>query len=285
MKKLLFLSIIAMNIASLFGQKTKMTSNLASNKTSYGYEYKILANGTGTKTIATGDFVSYTMYGYLNDTIKGEPYKTQEELQPNDSIQRKNIPFIDLLYLLKEGDSAFVIQMLDTIAKLAPNLKPTDIIKYTVKIQKVTDAATAQKEKEEAIKSGVKNKILLTNVVDKFNANELDNFTFTNSGLQYLILEAGTGTIPRAGEEVTVHYIGMIKDGSVLDESYISGEPITFCVGFNKVIKGWEEILTTVNKGSKLIVIIPPNLGYGEAGSPGAIEPNATLFFYMKILK
>lgn len=285
MKKLLFLSIIAMNILSLFGQKTKMTSNLASNKTSYGYEYKILANGAGTRTINDGDLVSYIVYGYLNDTLGGGPDKTRKVLQEQDSLQRKNIPFIDLLYLLKEGDSAFVIQMLDTIANLPPNLKPTDIIKYTVKIQKVTDAATAQKEKEEAIESRVKNKILLTNIVDKFNANELDNFTITNSGLQYLILEAGTGKIPRAGEEVIIHYIGMIKDGSVFDDSFIRGEPITFRVGFNIVIKGWEEILTTINKGAKLIVIIPPNLGFGERGSPGAIEPNATLFFYMDILK
>lgn len=285
MKKFLFLSIIALSIAAISCKNGKLGSMSSGDKTHFGYSYKMLSAGTGTKTIATGDIVSYTMYGYLNDTLKGEPYKTQVELQPNDSIQRKNLPFVDLMYLLKEGDSASVIQKLDTIKNLPPQLKSTDIIKYVVKIQKVTDAATAQKDKEAAMAQGSGNNKTLKDIVDKYNAKQLNNTTKTASGLQFVVLEKGTGAIAKPGEEVSVQYIGMNTDGSVFDESYKRGQPITFPVGVGKVIKGWDEALTTLNKGTKVVVIIPSEIGYGAAGSPPAIKPNATLFFYMDILK
>lgn len=284
MKKVLLSSVIALCV---FIMACKNSGGLMSSgdRTSYGYEFKILSKGTGTNTIKTGDVVDYTMYGYLNDTMKGQPYITQVELLPGDSIQRKNLPFVDMMYMLREGDSAQVIQKLDTIKSLPPQLKPTDVIKYVVKVRKVKDAATAKKEKEEAMamSTGLTNN--LKEMITKYNAKKLENIITTASGLKYVILEKGTGEVTKPGAQLSVHYIGMNSDGSEFDQSYKRGQPISFPVGTGGVIKGWDEVGTTLPKGTKLVAIIPSELGYGAAGSPPAIQPNATLFFYMDIQK
>ena len=104
----------------------------------------------------------------------------------------------------------------------------------------------------------------------------------TASGLQYEILKAGTGPIPTADKKVKNHYHGMLTDGSVFDSSVDRGEPVSFPV--NGVIKGWIEALTMMPVGSKWRLVIPPNLAYGEAGSPPAIPPSATLVFEVELL-
>jgi len=104
----------------------------------------------------------------------------------------------------------------------------------------------------------------------------------TASGLQYEILKTGTGPIPTADQKVKTHYHGMLTDGSVFDSSVDRGEPVSFPV--NGVIKGWIEALTMMPVGSKWRLVIPPSLGYGEAGSPPAIPPSATLVFEVELL-
>jgi FKBP-type peptidyl-prolyl cis-trans isomerase FklB len=101
----------------------------------------------------------------------------------------------------------------------------------------------------------------------------------TASGLQYEILKAGAGP---ADKKVKTHYHGMLTDGSVFDSSVDRGEPVSFPV--NGVIKGWIEALTMMPVGSKWRLVIPPNLAYGEAGSPPAIPPSATLVFEVELL-
>jgi len=104
----------------------------------------------------------------------------------------------------------------------------------------------------------------------------------TAAGLQYEILKAGTGPIPTADQKVRTHYHGSLTDGTVFDSSVDRGEPVSFPV--NGVIKGWIEALTMMPVGSKWRLVIPPGLAYGEAGSPPAIPPNATLVFEVELL-
>jgi len=104
----------------------------------------------------------------------------------------------------------------------------------------------------------------------------------TAAGLQYEILKAGTGPIPTADQKVRTHYHGSLTAGTVFDSSVDRGEPVSFPV--NGVIKGWIEALTMMPVGSKWRLVIPPGLAYGEAGSPPAIPPNATLVFEVELL-
>ena len=106
----------------------------------------------------------------------------------------------------------------------------------------------------------------------------------TESGLMYVIEEEGSGPVPNNGEEVKVHYTLRLNDGEKLDSSFDRSQPLSAIVGQTQLIKGWMEALTMFKKGSKVFLIIPPELGYGPQGAGGVIPPNATLYFEMEIL-
>lgn len=104
----------------------------------------------------------------------------------------------------------------------------------------------------------------------------------TESGLQYEILNAGNGAKPTTADQVTVHYHGMLTDGTVFDSSIDRGEPATF--GVTQLIKGWTEALQLMSIGDKWKLTIPSNLAYGDQGAGGMIGPGATLIFEVELL-
>src|SRR5690349_11955995 len=97
-------------------------------------------------------------------------------------------------------------------------------------------------------------------------------------------LEEGTGPAAKAGDEVSVQYVGVnYKSGKEFDASWSRGEPFTFALGSGMVIPGWEEGVEGMKVGGRRELIIPPELGYGAAGSPPAIPPNETLVFVIDL--
>lgn len=105
----------------------------------------------------------------------------------------------------------------------------------------------------------------------------------TPSGLQYEVLEKGTGKQPSAGDNVTVHYTGKLIDGTVFDSSVDRGAPATF--GVTQVIPGWVEALQMMKEGAKWRLFIPSNLAYGPNGAGNIIGPNSTLIFDVELIK
>jgi FKBP-type peptidyl-prolyl cis-trans isomerase len=104
----------------------------------------------------------------------------------------------------------------------------------------------------------------------------------TASGLQYKILNIGTGASPLATDRVTVHYTGRLIDGTIFDSSVQKGQPATFNVG--RVISGWTEALQMMHEGDKWMLFIPQELGYGAGGNNG-IPPFAALIFEVELIK
>jgi len=102
------------------------------------------------------------------------------------------------------------------------------------------------------------------------------------SGLQYKVLQQGTGPKPTAADTVVCNYKGTLINGTEFDSSYKRGEPATFPVG--RVIKGWTEALQLMPSGSKWQLFIPPDLAYGERGAGNDIGPNATLIFEVELV-
>jgi FKBP-type peptidyl-prolyl cis-trans isomerase len=110
-----------------------------------------------------------------------------------------------------------------------------------------------------------------------------EGVNITKSGLQYKIIEQGTGAQPQATDNVTVHYRGTLMNGQEFDSSYARGEPATFPL--NGVIAGWTEGLQLMKEGGKFEFYIHPDLAYGERGAGGAIGPNAALVFQVELIK
>ncbi|MBD2180678.1 FKBP-type peptidyl-prolyl cis-trans isomerase [Planktothrix sp. FACHB-1355] len=107
----------------------------------------------------------------------------------------------------------------------------------------------------------------------------------TESGLKYIDLVEGTGAIPKTGQTVIVHYTGTLEDGSQFDSSRDRNQPFSFPLGRGRVIKGWDEGISTMRVGGRRQLIIPAELGYGSRGAGGVIPPNATLIFDVELLR
>lgn len=94
----------------------------------------------------------------------------------------------------------------------------------------------------------------------------------------------GTGAEAVSGKSVTVHYTGMLTDGTKFDSSVDRGEPFIFNLGAGEVIQGWDQGVVGMKVGGKRMMLIPPELGYGQAGAGDVIPPNATLIFEVELL-
>lgn len=99
-----------------------------------------------------------------------------------------------------------------------------------------------------------------------------------------LVKEGGSWETPETGDEVEVHYTGTLLDGTKFDSSRDRGTPFKFKLGQGQVIKGWDQGIATMKKGENAVFTIPPDLAYGESGSPPTIPANATLKFDVELL-
>lgn len=109
-------------------------------------------------------------------------------------------------------------------------------------------------------------------------------FEKTDSGLRYQIIQKGEGKKAEKGNSVSVHYKGMLADGTVFDSSYKRNKPLEFPIGAGHVIPGWDEGIQKLKVGDKARLVIPSHLAYGASGAGGVIPPNATLVFDVELM-
>ena len=108
----------------------------------------------------------------------------------------------------------------------------------------------------------------------------LEKTITTTSGLQYIDIREGEGVEPKAGQFVSVHYVGTLENGKKFDNK----QPFSFKIGVGQVIKGWDEGVSSMKVGSQRKLIIPSNLGYGSRGAGNVIPPNSVLIFNIELL-
>ena len=103
--------------------------------------------------------------------------------------------------------------------------------------------------------------------------------------LEVQVLQAGTGEVVEAGDNIEVHYLGQVWAGGVFDNSYDRRDTITFGIGIGQVIAGWDDGLVGKTVGSRVVLSIPSHLGYGDRGVPQAgIRGGDTLVFVVDVV-
>lgn len=165
--------------------------------------------------------------------------------------------------------------MKDAIEGNTPIMSEDEMRETLVDLQKKIYAARKEKLMKQADKNLKEGKDFLEENSKKEGVNTLP------SGLQYKIINKGSGKTPKANDTVTVHYRGTLINGTEFDSSYKRGKPATFRV--NRVIKGWQEALQLMKEGAKWRLFIPPELAYGNR-KVGKIPPNSVLIFDVELL-
>jgi hypothetical protein len=131
---------------------------------------------------------------------------------------------------------------------------------------------------------GYRNEVIKDDAKKFLEANgKKEGVKTTSSGLQYVELKKGDGPKPKADSTVKVHYVGTLVNGSKFDSSIDRGEPAEFQLG--GLIQAWKEAIPMMNVGSKWRLFVPPEIGYGERGSPPKIPPYAVLVFEIELLE
>ena len=199
----------------------------------------------------------HTIFGQVIDGL--DVIDTIANVQKGPQDRPKEDILINHVYIIKKGDQYKNYDGGKAFAKAEADHK--------AKLEEIKKKAQAEKDKETQRQKD------LTAKAQK-----------TASGLMYVVEKEGAGNVPANGEEVDVHYTLRLNDGEKLDSSHDRNQPLSAVVGQTQLIKGWMEALTLFKKGSKVFLIIPPELGYGAQGAGGVIPPNATLYFDMEIL-
>lgn len=106
-------------------------------------------------------------------------------------------------------------------------------------------------------------------------------FQTTESGLKYRILNQGSSRRPKPSDQVLVDYTGRLEDGTLFDSSYEKAKPATLYIA--NTVPGWFEGIQLIGEGGVIELDIPPELGYGPAGNPPVIPPNARLRFKIEL--
>ena len=134
-------------------------------------------------------------------------------------------------------------------------------------------------------KMTVKDALFLQAALPEWKKEELTiGMLTTPSGLMYKTYVQGDGKLPEKGKKVYVHYRGFLENGNEFDNSFKRGQPFSFVLGKGQVIKGWDEGIALLPVGSRALLRIPPELGYGSRGAGAAIPPNSVLFFEVEVI-
>ena len=263
-----------------------------------GVEIKYLKTGSASQ-IQEGEIVLLNLkyFDYDGNELLNKVGKDPVVLR-KDSTWKNNGIIYDVIDNLVLGDSVFFQLTTEQFFENAPqSVDMPDSVKNRVisfycgvqNVMSESDFEDFQREQYEKMQQEMELNnekqlsIDLELIENYLKENNIDA-TKTESGLYYEVTKKGTGTNASAGDNVTVHYTGMLLDGEVFDSSLSRNEPFSFQLGRGMVIRGWDEGITYFNKGAEGKIYIPSPLGYGAAGAGGVIPPNAVLVFEIQVL-
>ena len=254
-------------------------------RTSEGLVYKIADDKEGDKHPEIGDIITIHYQARVGDSILISTY-TMNENQPIEAPLTKgqySVDWVNGVPLMTEGDSAVFLVPADSVMKIGQGMLPPfvhagDTIVAEVRLISFIDMKAANAKQRDIDEDNL-NKYFAENNIQPQK---------TESGLYYLIEKEGTGDVIGLDKKVTVNYTGKRLDGMVFDSNvdpkFQHTEPFTFMTGpKGQVIKGWNEGVQLLKKGSKAKIFVPSTLGYGK-NAPPTIGKDACLIFEIEVL-
>lgn len=268
--------------------------------TSGGFKYKLMAEG-GTEKAKEGEYVFFHVdmkaddMEQFNSRTSGQESMIQLKEQPNTNIITNALQ--EVLMQTAVGDSVVLMIPTDSLKSLGfPPNDTTKTLSYNIRVTDILDEeAYTSRMSEEKAAADAKAATVRERLpeVEKFvdetyryiaSGKAGANIQTTESGLQYIIHEEGTGDQLKPGDVATVHYYGILKsDGTMFDNSWRRGEEFQFQLGAGQVIRGWDEGVALLKEGSKATLIVPYELGYGANGNPPTIPAESDLIFYIEV--
>jgi FKBP-type peptidyl-prolyl cis-trans isomerase len=266
-------------------------------KTANGLEYKIVSDSPGIQKPAIGDYIEFHFKSYVH-TAKGDSLLIDSrEVNMNQAVMLGVTPpafkgdLMEGLMMLTKGDTAVFQVSLDSMMKgggeMMPWMKKLKDRKMEFRIRVANVKTAAQLQEEQKAKSAVQFDAD-EKVISDYLAKNGIKATRTASGLFYKVDKQGAGPVPTAGSTVTMNYTGTTLDGtkfdSNVDPKFNHVEPFTFKLGVGQVIKGWDEGIALLPKGTKATLYIPSPLAYGSQSPTPAIQPNSVLIFDVEVV-
>ena len=255
-----------------------------------GVTLKYFKNGTG-NLLENGELLELNIQYF--DHEGNEQFNSDEPiLQQKDSLW-ENVPFLNVLSNLKVGDSVFFQLTVDQFLGYIPGANYPDsigseLMSFYAGIENIMsreEFENKQREQFEKMKMNEDQQLSIDlELIDNYLKENNIDAVKTESGLRYVVEKTGEGENAAPGDNVSVHYTGMLLDGEKFDSSLDRGEPLNFTLGQGMVIRGWDEGITYFNKNSKGTIYIPSSLGYGASGAGGVIPPNAVLVFEIELI-
>ena len=264
-----------------------------------GVKIKYLKRGDG-QQINDGEIVMLNLqyFDYDGNELLNKTGKDPVVLQ-KDSSWKVNGIIYEVIDNLENGDSIFFQLTTEQFFKNAPQAVEmpdsvkNKLISFYCGVQDIMNQGEFedfQREQYEKMQIEMEQNneqqlsMDLELIENYLKENNIDA-TKAESGLHYVVIREGSGENAAPGDNVTVHYTGMLLNGEVFDSSYSRNMPIEFILGTGRVIKGWDEGISLIPIGASAKLVIPSDLAYGERGAGGVIPPNSTLIFEVELLK
>ena len=282
-------------LMTAFGVMLSMLTGCGNGNAPKGYKatdnglyYRFHVNNGG-ETPQIGDLVELTLACTINDTTTIIP-ASSNIIQLSEPAFTTD--FMEGVAMMHKGDSASFIVNIDStfanvfrVPELPEEFNSTDVMRFDVKANDFYPESEYVNKMIEAIKNKFPEQTATADAeLKQYFADNGIVVTPTASGLCYVMTEEGNGEMPKKGDNVKVHYIGKLIDGTVFDSSIERGEPIEIPIGMGYVIPGWDEGILMMSKGEKGVLYIPYYLGYGDRGAAGVIPPFANLIFEVELV-
>ena len=291
--KLFAFSVAALTMITSCGDGWKTTND--------GLSYKFLETNKDAQQVQMGDVLVGTCVLKLNDSVLFKLDQPDRMMMVNPAAFKGDLT--EGLLMMHLGDKAVFSVWADSVQKLGfrfpPFYKEGTGMKLTYEIN-LTDIITQEEIAQE--------QALFAENMQQLQAAERDSLaaylernnikaTPDEDGLYIIVNKKGKGQKVEIGREVAINYTGRLLNGKVFDTSVETVAkdnnvydpqrqygPLSYTVGRMSLIRGWEKGVINQPAGSKLTLIIPSSLGYGQQGAGDQIPPNSPLFFDLEIV-